>query len=61
MTYDPWNKKCLFLGRDMIFEIELLESAVLSPPWTHFQKSQVKNGRLDLKVNFIPYKAYFPK
>ena len=48
MSYDPRYKTCLFLSREMIFELELLESAKLSPFWPDFQKkSQMKNGRFD--------------
>ena len=30
LTYDPGSKEFYFLSRDMIFELELLESAILS-------------------------------
>ena len=38
MTYEPWSKNYLFCSRELIFMLELLESAILSPPKPGFQK-----------------------
>ena len=60
MTYDLGKRKCFFPSsinsRDMIFEVELLESSILSPPRPEFQKkSQVKIGLLDLNSELYTF------
>ena len=43
MSYEPGNKKCLFLSKELIFEFKLFESAILSALWPDFQKKK-KSG-----------------
>ena len=43
----------VFLSRELIFEIELLESAKLSPSWPDFQKKSSVENRSTLKKIYI--------
>ena len=46
LTYEQQNNKRLFLCRELISGLKLLESAILCPPWLDFQnKGQVIIGR----------------
>ena len=47
MTYDPLNKNGLFLSRELIIDIKLLESALLR-----------LSGPICKKVIFIPYNFF---
>ena len=42
-TYEPQNRKCLTLIREFIFELNLLESAILNPTWADSQKKSAEN------------------
>ena len=42
-TYEAWIKKFFFLSRDLIVELKLFESAILSPPWPDFYKKSSEN------------------
>ena len=52
MTNESWNKKFLFLSKEWIFEIKLLELVILSLDPIFRKKSQVEIGRFDLKSRF---------
>ena len=56
MTYEPCNKKCLFLTREFIFELKLNESSLLSPPYPDFPKEQGENRSILPKKSFYTLK-----
>ena len=49
MTYETLDKKSLFRSEELTFENELLEPAILVPPWPKKKKKNGEIGRLDLK------------
>ena len=62
MTQEPCNNNILFLSRELIFGLQLLESVTLHPPCPISGKKKVRWKSVDLtyKVSCIPYRIYFP-
>ena len=58
LTYKLWTpeKKSFFLRRELIIDLKLFDSAILSPPWPDLQKkNDVKIGWFEQKIILWSY------
>ena len=58
MAFELRNKKCVILSRELMFELKLLELAVLSPAFPDFQTKSGGNWSI-LPKNSIIYLIIF--